>query len=288
MKTSSSVIQTTASCALTATGQDQHAIPFVVDGFGTKALHFTEWEVQSRMILRQPNLLCLEYTRRMMGFMLFNSRPRSILMIGLGGGSLAKFCHRYLPDTSVTVVERNPHVIALRDEFYVPKDDRRFKIIEADGAHFVRDASSLFDIVLLDGFDAVGQPEQLSSQRFYDNCWARMSLDGILVSNLHAANPGRGMVVSRLRNSFGHDPLEVGTWGEGNIIAFVGKGDAIAEHRFAALRRPGGLDATAWQQMKLAFGPIIIKLQRGTQQPAQEIPQTRHPGAPTRSASNKP
>ena len=53
-----------------------------------------------------------------------------------GGGSLAKFCYRHLPDTCITVVEINPHVIALRDEFKVPPDDRRFRVVEADGVHF--------------------------------------------------------------------------------------------------------------------------------------------------------
>ena len=37
----------------------------------------------------------------MMGFLLFKPQPRSIGMIGLGGGSLAKFCYRYLSRTRI-------------------------------------------------------------------------------------------------------------------------------------------------------------------------------------------
>ncbi|MDE8344502.1 MAG: hypothetical protein POG24_11875, partial [Acidocella sp.] len=69
------------------------------------------------MNLDDPCALDLEYSRTMMGFLLFKPEPKHIAMVGLGGGSLAKFCHRYLPATRIEVVEINPHVLALRDEF---------------------------------------------------------------------------------------------------------------------------------------------------------------------------
>ncbi len=56
-----------------------------------------------------------------MGFLLFNPRPQHIGMIGLGGGSIQKYCHRYLPHTEISVAEINPDVITLRDCFRVPK-----------------------------------------------------------------------------------------------------------------------------------------------------------------------
>ena len=34
---------------------------------------------------------------------------------------MAKWCHRHLPQADITVVEINPHVIALRDRFYMPE-----------------------------------------------------------------------------------------------------------------------------------------------------------------------
>jgi spermidine synthase len=58
----------------------------------------------------------------MMLVLLFNPAPRSILMIGLGGGSLPKYCHRHLPQCDITVVEINPAVISLREAFQVPPE----------------------------------------------------------------------------------------------------------------------------------------------------------------------
>jgi spermidine synthase len=55
----------------------------------------------------------------MMGFLLFRHEPREILMFGLGGGSLAKYCHRHLPAARIRV-EIDSDVIAFRDQFAVP------------------------------------------------------------------------------------------------------------------------------------------------------------------------
>ena len=84
--------------------------------------------------MREPRLA---YTRKMMAFLMFNSQPRRILQLGLGGGSLAKFCYRYLPDASITVVEIDSDVLALRDEFQVPADDARFRVVQGNGVEYV-------------------------------------------------------------------------------------------------------------------------------------------------------
>ena len=104
---------------------------------GCLYLYFDARGVQSTMLRRDPYALALGYTRTMMGFLLFQPFPRRISMIGLGGGSLAKYCYRHLPDTTITAVEINPDVIALRDQFHVPRDDERFRVVCADGAQYV-------------------------------------------------------------------------------------------------------------------------------------------------------
>ena len=116
------------------------------------SLRFDHETVQSTMNLDDPTRLELEYTRAMMLFLLFKPAPRSILMIGLGGGSLPKYCHRHLVDCDITVVEINPAVIALREVFQVPPDGPRFHVLEGDGAKHIRETSALHDVILVDGF----------------------------------------------------------------------------------------------------------------------------------------
>src|SRR5687768_5676420 len=71
--------------------------PFIIDYGRTRNLFFSISAIQSSMRLDDPHALIAAYTRKMMAFLLFRPAPRHVLMIGLGGGSLAKFCYRHLP-----------------------------------------------------------------------------------------------------------------------------------------------------------------------------------------------
>ena len=95
-----------------------------------RRLEFQPGMIQSEMLLSRPDHLLLRYARAMMCFTLFVPRPRHILMVGLGGGSLLKFCHRHLPEARITVLELRADVIALREQFMLPPDDARLRIIE--------------------------------------------------------------------------------------------------------------------------------------------------------------
>src|SRR5471032_1723869 len=130
--------------------------PLVITRGDIRTLEFRPGEIQSEMRLSRPCHLSLAYLRAMMMFVLFVPRPRHVLMIGLGGGSLAKFCYRHLPRTRISVVEINPDVIALREAFAIPEDDQRFEIINDDGATFLAKGRARPDIILVDAFDAMG------------------------------------------------------------------------------------------------------------------------------------
>lgn len=232
------------------TAPAEHVRPFVYGDRNTKSLHFSICELQSRMRLDRPDALDVEYTRAMMGFLLFNGQPASIAMIGLGGGSLAKFCHRHLPQTRVTVVEINPHVVALRDEFHVPRDDARFRVVEGDGADFVRHAPQRFDVLLVDGFDYSGLPTRLSTQRFYDDCYQALAPDGMMVVNLHADHPELGLFIGRIERSFGANLFTVRVKREGNVIVFASRAPLVA-------RQPHALGKEAWSQLRATFTQVL-------------------------------
>ena len=138
--------------------------------------------IQSAMRVDDPDALALDYTRCMMAFLLFVPSPDHVLMVGLGGGSLAKFCHRHLPRTRLTVVEVNADVIALRGEFEVP-DDERLAIIQADAAEYLPAAEGDADVLLLDGFDDKGIAPTFLDRGFYRAARNRLRPGGLLVAN---------------------------------------------------------------------------------------------------------
>jgi len=176
--------------------------PYLSESGGVLALNFDGLSVQSEMFIDAPDDLVIGYTRAMMSFLLLKPSPRCIAMIGLGGGSLAKYCYRYLPDAAIEVIEINADVIALRNEFAIPPDDARFRVLLGDGAGWVRDMQQAQDVLIVDGFDAQGLPDALSSQRFYDDCYASLADDGIMVVNLWGGYPNYASYLARINNSF--------------------------------------------------------------------------------------
>lgn len=194
--------------------------PFGYENERTLSLHFDMSATQSRMRRDDPTALELEYTRTMMGFLLFEPEPKSILMIGLGGGSLAKYCYRHLPGSQITVVEVNPHVIELRDAFCVPADDERFRVVRGDGAAFVAHASERYDVMLVDGFTYEGQPERLCSARFYEDCRAALTESGVMVVNLHVEDAGPHALIDGIGCAF-DGAVQVVVAEAGNRIVFA-------------------------------------------------------------------
>ncbi|HEX8957378.1 MAG TPA: fused MFS/spermidine synthase [Burkholderiaceae bacterium] len=212
--------------------------PFIYQKRHTISLLFDVFAVQSEMAIDAPDELVLGYTRTMMGFLLFNPDPRQIGMIGLGGGSLAKFCYRYLPDAAIAVAEIDPGVIALREHFRIPANDARLEVHCIDGADFVRQAESRFDVLMLDGFDRLGLPQQLCSQQFYDDCCRALAPGGILVTNLFGNAPETPVYLDRLCASFKNAVVVADVPDSLNKIAFVRKGEPLKLNP-AIFNRPG-------------------------------------------------
>ena len=217
--------------------------PFLHEYRGELTLHFGPQTIQSRMQRHAPDELLLGYTRAMMSFLLFHPAPARIAMIGLGGGSIAKYCLRTLPAADFTAIEICPEVIGFRTQFAIPEDSERFRVICGDGADWVREESNYADALIVDGFDLSGQPPQLCSQEFYDQCHARLSETGVLVTNLWAADVEYGSCISRMRRSFDDQVVSVSSDDPENRIVFACKGPGFPPPEREFLSRASELNA---------------------------------------------
>lgn len=234
--------------------------PYLHEDEETVSMHFEISAVQSRMRRDDPSALQLDYTRTMMGFLLFNPAPRSMLMIGLGGGSLPKYCHRHLPQADITVVENNPHVIAVRDTFRVPPESERFRVVLDDGESFVTRTNARFDVVLVDGFEYGGQPEALGTQDFYDRCRSVLTESGVLVVNLHAQDPQCPVCTARIGASFDQSLVSVDTEAKGNRVVFAGPAALIRLGAGEIRRRWAALGPVHQQTLRVGSSSITHQL----------------------------
>jgi spermidine synthase len=197
--------------------------PFILDVGRRRFLHLSLDNVQSAMHLDEPDRLSLAYTRMMMAFLLFNPSPGRILLLGLGGGSLAKFCYRHLPGAAITAIELNPDVIALREEFRLPTDDERFRVIRAEGSFYVSSPGKLKDVILVDACDDAGIAKELEAASFYQDARRRLSNAGIFVLNLCGDRLTWPSHLRNLHRAFGDEIVTLPGRKGGNVIVFAFK-----------------------------------------------------------------
>ena len=224
----------------------------------SRILSFSAEYVQSRMDTREPDALQLEYTRMMMGFLLHLPAPSNIAMVGLGGGSLAKFCHRYLPETRIDVIEIDAEVIALRDNFAIPADNARFAVHHADAADFLHHCDGEFDVILADGFDSQGIPPNLCTEQFYCDCRAALKPAGMLVANLHSCSNDYDVVLGRIERVF-DNAVSVTTCPHNlNRIVFAAANGCEDLHHLCELRCPEEFSPAAWKSLLPSVARVVL------------------------------
>jgi spermidine synthase len=239
----------------------------VVEERGMRVLHLGSRAIQSAMRITRPWDLELAYTRAMMGFLMFNPMPQDVLMIGLGGGSLAKFIRKQRPQICITAVEIDPRVIAAaRTHFELPPDDATLAVVEADGALYVRQHASSADIILLDGFDSGNQVEALATQTFYAACRRVLRPGGVLVVNLWGRDGDFAEYFARLTRAFDGEVGWLSVQNKTNIIVFafaepgaIERLDALRP-RLAELSTRYGLDLRGFSrdfQWAAGIAPLI-------------------------------
>ena len=89
-------------------------------------------------MLDAPTVLVHEYIQRMLAWLLFvdaDTVPKRLAMqLGLGAGSLTKFCHKVLK-MKTCAIELNPQVVmACRGWFKLPADNGRLQVVLADAS----------------------------------------------------------------------------------------------------------------------------------------------------------
>ena len=197
---------------------------YISEKSGVRTLHIGSDTIQSAMRIASPNDLEIAYTRSMMAFLLFNPDPRRILMIGLGGGSLAKFIYHQLPHARTVAVEVNPRVVTVaRQFFHVPRDDERLRVEIDDGSEYLRSYKHSADVILVDGYDAQSQVAAVATSPFYRDCARVLGDDGILVVNLWGGDRDFTTCVDRIARAFDGLVACLPAGKPGNVVALAFK-----------------------------------------------------------------
>ena len=194
---------------------------------GYRYMHLGSKTVQSAMKISNPTDLVLDYTKAMMGFLLFKKKSEKVLMIGLGGGSLPKYFYYSIPNSHITVVEKSKQVvIAARQYFHVPPNDYRFSVLIKEGTAWLKDNADYFDVIMVDGYDQFSQVEALASPDFYLSTQKSLTERGVLVINCWTREAQLDKNLKNIKKSFART-IVVPATKKGNVAILAFKSSAF-------------------------------------------------------------
>ncbi len=249
----------------------------VSEADGVRYLHLgTPW-VQGAMRLRKPLAIELEYVQRMLAWMLLRpldaagegagdgagdgasvgSAPGHAVQLGLGAGSITRFCHAVL-HLRTTAVEINPEVIkACRAWFRLPHEAAGLEVIEMDAALYVADPrrAGSADVLCVDLYDHDAASPVLDSEDFYRDCRRLLAPDGVMSVNLFGRDASFERSAQRIAAAFGAGRvLSLRPTREGNTVVLASTAAgwperAALQARADAIEARFGLPARKWLRM---------------------------------------
>ena len=148
-----------------------------------RELRFGNKVLQSAYSIIQPHYLVLPYTRYMLLGLVFGPEPKSILHIGLGGGSIARWFHYEFPNIQQSIIEVNKDVIEAAYRFFKFPKNNRLQVFNGDATKLVQLISEKFDLIFLDAFNGFGAPEEVKEAFFLRNLYSCLNNSGLIVGN---------------------------------------------------------------------------------------------------------
>jgi spermidine synthase len=141
---------------------------------------------QSCMNLSHPDRVVFPYARMTFAGLLLNPEPQSILIVGLGGGTLPTVLSEIFPETTVDVVEIDEAILRVAKEYFNFIESEKVKVFVQDARVYTKRAAirnRKYDLVILDAFTGDYIPEHLMTVEFLQEVQSIMSDKGVVVAN---------------------------------------------------------------------------------------------------------
>lgn len=148
--------------------------------------------IQSRMQIDDPYGPGLFYTDSIHLTRLLRPETKRVLILGVGGGTIAKQFTHFYPDVVVDAVDVDPLVIDVAKRYFAVEPGPRLRLHVADGRTFLKRSRERWDLVIIDAYstnrygDTI--PPHLVTREFFAEIAERLTPNGVL--HFHCAFHG--------------------------------------------------------------------------------------------------
>lgn len=109
--------------------------------------------------------------------------PGSILILGLGTGTFAKYCSEYFPGCSIEGVEIDRKIADLASEYFELPDSVQVSVY--DGRSYLAASDKTYDVIMVDAYQDITIPFQMSSVEFFTEVREHLAPHGVMVVNMN-------------------------------------------------------------------------------------------------------
>lgn len=121
---------------------------------------------------------------------------KKILILGMGTGTFAEQCKKYFPAAQIIGVEIDEKITMLAKKYFALPED--VKVVTYDGRAFLQADKNSYDVILVDAFQDISPPFQMSSTEFFSLVRNHLNLGGIMVVNMNMRASGAGNINEHL------------------------------------------------------------------------------------------
>jgi spermidine synthase len=143
--------------------------------------HAVMWKVA-------PTYLALPYSQVMMGALPLPEQTQRGLILGHGGGSLAKWLAEFWPGLELDVVEMDPSVVKAAEAYFDYKPPSTHHVYLQDARTFLGTISAQYDVIWVDVFARHLIPFHLTTQEFYRELQSHLTPSGVVAVNLASSD----------------------------------------------------------------------------------------------------
>ena len=115
-----------------------------------------------------------------------------VLILGMGSGTYAGQCRKYFPQAKVEGVEIDQKITDLaREYFELPED---VKVFTYDGRAYLKGTRKKYDVIMVDAYQDITIPFQMSSAEFFLEVKNHLKADGVMVVNMNMKSQKEGNI----------------------------------------------------------------------------------------------
>ena len=116
----------------------------------------------------------------------------SMLILGMGTGTYGRQCSRYFDGTDIEGVEIDGKITELSYRYFDASRD--VPVTTYDGRAYLQTADGKYDVIMVDAYQDISIPFQMSSIEFFKEVYDHLNDDGVMVVNMNMRSDTEGNI----------------------------------------------------------------------------------------------